>query len=167
MSIHTLKVYQKLPVSPDRIWDFLSSPENLKQITPEKMGFEIFSESSGRKMYAGMIIIYKVRPLLGIPVKWVTEITHVQDLNYFVDEQRFGPYSFWHHKHFIEMINGGVQLTDIVHYKIPLSFIGDLINSLIVKKQLEKIFDYRYKKLEEIFGTYKQPVSATPKLVNG
>jgi ligand-binding SRPBCC domain-containing protein len=167
MSLHTIKVHQKLPVSLDKIWDFLSSPENLSKITPSNLGFKILSESEGEKMYAGMIINYKIKPIFGIPVKWVSEITHTQDLNYFVDEQRFGPYKFWHHKHFLKMIKGVVEIIDIVHYKIPFWFFGDLFNFLFIRKRLENIFDYRYKKLEEIFGTYKKPVIPAPKLTNG
>jgi len=163
MSFHTLKVIQKLPASPDKTWDFLSSPDNLKNITPENMGFVINSEFNGEKMYPGMIISYIVKPMLGIKVKWVTEITHVQEPNYFVDEQRFGPYKFWHHKHFLKVIDGGIEMTDIVHYKLPFWFMGDLINFLFVRKKLEKIFEYRYKKLEGIFGVYKEPVSFASK----
>jgi len=163
MSLHTLKVSQKFPVSLDKAWDFLSSPENLKKITPEDMGFNITTEFKGEKMYPGMIIGYKVKILFGIRTKWISEITHFQEPAYFVDEQRFGPYKFWHHKHFLKMINGGVEMTDIVHYEMPFWFAGELINSLFVRKKLKNIFDYRYKKLEDIFGIYKEPVSITQK----
>ena len=103
-------------------------------------------------MYAGQIIEYKVSPFPGIPLYWMTEITHVEDKKYFVDEQRYGPYSLWHHQHHFKEINGGVEMTDIVHYKIPFWILGDIANSLFVNKQLKTIFDYRFKKVEELFG---------------
>ena len=103
-------------------------------------------------MYAGQIIQYIVTPLLGIPTKWVTEITHVKDKNYFVDEQRFGPYSLWHHKHFIREIKGGTEMIDIIDYKLPLGTIGRIANPIIVRPKLEEIFEYRRKKLIELFG---------------
>ena len=103
-------------------------------------------------MYSGQIIEYVVTPVMGIKTKWVTEITHVKDNDYFVDEQRFGPYSLWHHKHFIKEIDGGVEMEDIVHYKLPLGFIGQMVHPFLVKPKLNEIFEYRRKKLIEIFG---------------
>lgn len=102
-----------------------------------------------------MIIAYKVRPVLNIPMTWVTEISHVNAPNYFVDEQRQGPYTLWHHKHFFKTIKNGTEVEDLVHYRLPLGFIGDLFHPLIVKPKLEGIFNYRYKKLEELFGKYE------------
>ena len=119
------------------------------------MGFKIISQHHGEKMYAGQIIEYKVRPLLGIHLYWMTEITHVEDQKYFVDEQRFGPYNMWHHQHHFKPIDGGVEMTDIVHYKNPLWFLGDIANALFVKKQLEEIFEFRYQKVAELFGEWK------------
>ena len=152
MSLKSKKCVQKLPISVEEAWNFFSSPMNLRAITPEEMGFTITSEDAGAKMFAGMIISYTVQPLLGIPVEWVTEITQVKEYDYFIDEQRFGPYSFWHHKHFFKAIEGGVEITDVVHYKIPLGPIGELANLLFVNKKLNDVFDYRVKKLEELFG---------------
>jgi ligand-binding SRPBCC domain-containing protein len=103
-------------------------------------------------MYPGMIITYKVHPILGIPLNWATEITHVDEMKYFVDEQRFGPYKFWHHQHKFYEIQGGVEMVDILHYKVGFGFMGKIINLLVVKKQLNYIFGYRFKKLEEMFG---------------
>ncbi len=103
-------------------------------------------------MYAGQVIEYKVSPFLGIPLYWMTEITHVEDKKYFVDEQRYGPFSMWHHQHHFKTIEGGVEMTDIVHYKLPLWFLGDIANRLFVKTQLQQIFDYRFKKVVELFG---------------
>lgn len=154
MAFYQLTKTQKIPVSIDVIWDFISSPENLREITPEHMGFVVTSNSSSVKMYPGMIITYKVSPLLGIKMNWMTEITHVKDKEYFVDEQRIGPYSMWHHQHKIEPIEGGVLMTDIVTYQPPFGIIGALANSLFIKKQLEQIFDFRTTALEKRFGKF-------------
>ena len=153
MAFYQLKTKQRLPIGLDEAWGFFSSPANLKQITPAHMGFDITSGYSvGDKMYEGMIITYKVKPVLGIPLDWMTEITHIEDKVYFVDEQRFGPYDLWHHQHWFKAIDGGVEMQDIVNYKLPLGFMGTIANSLFVGKQLKGIFDYRFKKLEQIFG---------------
>ena len=152
--VYRLKTVQNLPVSQEKAWDFLSDPNNLKTITPDYMGFKIL-EGAESKMYAGQIIKYIVTPVLGLPLRWVTEITHVEHLQYFVDEQRFGPYSLWHHKHFIKPIPGGVEMIDIVDYKLPLGLLGRLAHPLFVKRQLKQIFDYRYNKLVELFGEFR------------
>lgn len=156
MKIYTLHRKQNLPITKEKAWDFLSSPSNLKTITPDYMSFDIIS-GGDRPMYPGQIIQYIVTPILGIKTKWVTEITHVQDGHYFVDEQRFGPYALWHHKHFIKQIEGGVEMEDIIDYKVPLGILGQLVHPFIVKPKLEEIFNYRNKKLVELFGEYKQP----------
>jgi ligand-binding SRPBCC domain-containing protein len=150
--VYSLKTVQTIPVGLDEAWDFFSSPENLKHITPAGMGFVIKSKHHGEKMYAGQIIEYKIKPLLGIPVYWMTEITHIEQRKYFVDEQRFGPYSFWHHQHHFKELAGGVEMTDIIHYKIPYRFLGDIANTLIVNSELKSIFDFRFKIIEERFG---------------
>ena len=142
-----------LPITVDEAWDFLSDPANLKVITPDSMSFNIIN-GDGRPMYAGQIIQYIVTPLFGIKTTWVTEITHVIDKQYFVDEQRFGPYALWHHKHFIKPIEGGVEMEDIIDYKLPLGWLGQIMESIIVKPKLKEIFNYRKKKLEELFGVY-------------
>lgn len=152
MKLYQLHSKQALPITKDKAWDFLSDPTNLKVITPEHMGFHILS-GTDRPMFSGQIIQYKVSPFPGYTTKWVTEITHVNEGNYFVDEQRFGPYALWHHKHFIKEIEGGVEMEDIIDYKIPFGIIGQLAHPLIVKKQLLQIFKYREQKLKELFGT--------------
>jgi ligand-binding SRPBCC domain-containing protein len=149
--IHVFTTEQKIPASIDQVWDFISQPANLKEITPSYMGFDIKSQEDLSKMYAGMIISYAVKPLFNFPLRWVTEITHVQDKEYFVDEQRFGPYALWHHKHFIKPIEGGVLMTDIIHYKLPLGFLGD-IGSGFVRGKLKEIFDFRFAAVEKKFG---------------
>ncbi|MBB6681020.1 SRPBCC family protein [Aequorivita sp. 609] len=152
MKIYTLQAKQKLPITIDEAWAFLSNPKNLKVITPDYMGFDILSGSE-KPMFAGQIIEYIVTPNLGIKTKWVTEITHVVDREYFVDEQRFGPYSLWHHKHFIKEIDGGIEMEDLLHYKLPFGILGKLVHPLLVKPKLDEIFEYRKNKLHELFGT--------------
>lgn len=151
MTLYQLHAKQRLPISKQEAWDFLSDPKNLKVITPDHMGFHILS-GADRNMYQGQIIQYIVKPFPMVSTKWVTEITHVKDGEYFVDEQRFGPYALWHHKHFIKEIPGGVEMEDIVDYKLPMGFLGDLAHPFLVKKQLQKIFKYREAKLIELFG---------------
>jgi ligand-binding SRPBCC domain-containing protein len=150
--VYSLKTVQILKVSLDEAWDFFSSPKNLQKITPQKLGFQIISQHHGEKMYAGQIIEYKVKPVMGIPLYWMTEITHVEDKKYFVDEQRFGPYSMWHHQHHFREVSEGVEMTDIVHYKLPLWILGDMAHSLFVKSQLQGIFDHRYEVTERLFN---------------
>ena len=150
--VYSLHRKQFLPVTLDAAWDFFSSPDNLQAITPDNMQFVVTSVLQGKKMYAGQLIEYKVSPVLGIPLYWMTEITHVKDKEYFVDEQRFGPYSLWHHQHHFKEVEGGVEMTDIVHYKIPFWFLGDIAHAIFVKKKLESIFEFRYHKAAELFG---------------
>ena len=154
MKIYTLHTKQKLPISIEQAWEFLSNPKNLKTITPDYMGFKTLAGDE-KEMFAGQIIQYIVTPVFGIPMKWVTEITHVVDKKYFVDEQRFGPYALWHHKHFLKEIPYGIEMEDIVDYKIPMGILGQMIHPFLVKPKLTEIFEYRRKKLIELFGDYK------------
>jgi ligand-binding SRPBCC domain-containing protein len=151
--LHQIRTKQFLKSDLDTVWNFMSSPKNLAKITPSYMGFHILSpEEDINAMYAGQIIEYYVTPLAGLKLHWVTEITHVEHKKYFVDEQRFGPYTLWHHKHFLKEVEGGVEMIDIVHYKAPFGFLGKIANALFIKKQLKTIFDYRYQKLEALFN---------------
>jgi len=150
--IYSFKAVQKIPVDLDTAWDFFSKPENLNAITPKKMGFKIISKHHSETMYAGQLIEYTVKPLFGIPLYWMTEITHVKEKKYFIDEQRFGPYSLWHHQHHFKQTGNGIIMTDIVHYKIPFWFIGDIANAFIVKNQLREIFLFRRKVIEKKFS---------------
>lgn len=152
MAAHSIKTVQKIPISLNKAWEFFSNPANLQAITPENMEFKVISKHNGDKMYAGQIIEYKVRPVLNIPIYWMTEITQVKNKEYFIDEQRYGPYALWHHQHHFKAIDGGVEMTDIVHYKNPLWILGRLANSIFVKNQLKKIFDFHFQKVEEMFG---------------
>ena len=154
MKIYTLHTKQNIPISIEKAWDFLSDPKNLKVITPDYMGFKTLS-GDDRPMFAGQIIQYIVTPVMGIPTKWVTEITHVEFQKYFVDEQRFGPYDLWHHKHFLKEIPGGVEMEDIVDYKIPMGILGQMVHPILVKPKLNEIFEYRRTKLIELFGEFK------------
>ncbi len=156
MGFYQLHKQQKIPSTLEEVWSFISSPENLKKITPVYMGFDIVTENLREKIYPGMIIGYKVRPLLGIPTRWVTEITHVKDYEYFVDEQRVGPYSIWHHEHHIKAIKGGVLMQDIVSYKPPYGLLGSAANSFIIRKKLDEIFNFRTQAVELIFGKWEE-----------
>jgi ligand-binding SRPBCC domain-containing protein len=154
MKIFKLKYSQKLPISLNEAWDFLSSPNNLELITPKSMDFNI-TDWDRKKAYPGQIIRYTVKPILGIKINWVTEITHVRAKEYFVDEQRFGPYTFWHHKHFIKEIEGGVIMEDVIHYKPPFGLIGVLLNFLFINSKLNSIFKHRELELIKTFGNFK------------
>ncbi len=147
--MYKLKYLQKLPISLDECWDFFSSPANLKILTPESLGFEMAHQE---KMYAGQIIAHTIHPLWNIPMEWVTEITQVEKPNYFIDEQRFGPYKFWHHEHRFKTVENGVEMSDIVHYKMPFGPLGKAFHFFKVKNELEAIFAYRRSKLEKMFG---------------
>ena len=150
MKIYEFKAKQKLPISKEEAWEFLSSPKNLQKIMPEDMGFQIIS-GADKKMYAGQIIQYKVTPLPGFNTKWVTEITQVNQPNYFVDIQLDGPYKLWHHKHFIHSIDGGVEIEDIVHYAVPFGILGRLLHPIIIRPKLEEIFANRVNKMNQLF----------------
>lgn len=142
---------QFIPRPMEEVWNFFSRPENLDDMTPDDMSFEILSDIEGVPMYQGMIIQYKVSPLLNIKMNWVTEITHVRDKEYFIDEQRFGPYALWHHQHHFEEQNGGIMMKDILHYKVPYGIIGTIADAVFVSNKIEQIFQYRIKAVERIF----------------
>jgi ligand-binding SRPBCC domain-containing protein len=152
MKIYSLEKKILLKADMSVVWDFFSSPYNLNEITPPDMSFEILTDIKGKKMFPGMIINYKVRPLLNIPLRWTTEITHCRDNEYFVDEQRFGPYTFWHHLHKFEQKPEGVEMTDLVHYALPFGFIGGIANSVYVQNRLQSIFDYRNEIIDNRFN---------------
>ena len=151
MRIYRLEKSINLPITIEECWKFFSSPKNLKIITPDYMCFNII-DIEETEMYSGQIIKYDVTPILGINIRWITEISHVKKNKLFVDEQRFGPYKFWHHKHKFKIIDGGVKVTDILDYALPFGIIGVFFHPFLVKPKLEEIFNYREKKLVEIFG---------------
>jgi ligand-binding SRPBCC domain-containing protein len=149
-TVHLLKQVQLLPIPVEDAWDFFSHAKNLAVITPPQLNLKFTNEVFGNGIYAGQIITYKVKPLLGIPLFWMTEITHVEPHRYFVDEQRRGPYALWHHQHHFKPITGGTEMTDIIHYQLPLGILGNLALP-IVKKQLQAIFAFRRQKIESLF----------------
>ncbi|GAB5465844.1 MAG: SRPBCC family protein [Candidatus Kapaibacteriales bacterium] len=152
MGAHYLNARQNVPIDIDTAWKFLSDPRNLSTITPPDMGFQITSKDLPEKMYPGMVITYKVSPCPGFKTTWVTEITQVKEPEYFIDNQRTGPYQVWHHQHFLKEIPGGVQMDDKIHYVAPFAILGDIANALIIKSKLRKIFEYRKTALEKKFG---------------
>jgi ligand-binding SRPBCC domain-containing protein len=154
MATHTLTNIQKIPITLQQAWDFYSDHANLHALTPPQMKFQVISQHHDEKLYPGQIMEYKVSPIPGIPLYWMTEITHVAAPEYFVDEQRRGPYSFWQHQHHFKAIEGGVEMTDIVHYRNPLWLLGELAHVLFIKRKLLSIFEYRFHKVEELFGKW-------------
>ena len=152
MKIYKQETVQHVNATVEECWSFFSNPKNLQKITPEGMGFQI-TDFDHKSMYSGQIIQYKVTPLLGICLSWMTEITQVKENSYFIDEQRFGPYSFWHHKHFFEATPKGTKMTDVVHYGLPLGFLGRIMNALIVKNKLKSIFEHRRVIIDEMFNS--------------
>lgn len=152
MAFYQIKTEQRINASMGDVWDFISTPSNLKKITPPNMGFDVLTKNIPKKMYPGMIIAYKVSPLLKIKMTWVTEITQVVNYEYFIDEQRVGPYKLWHHEHFVREENGQVIMSDIVTYVPPFGFLGALLNTLIIRRQLNSIFNFRFKAIEKEFG---------------
>lgn len=151
MSLYNLHTQQKLPITIDEAWEFFSNPKNLNTITPDTIKFKTLS-GDDRKMFQGQIIHYKISPFPFVSMEWITEITHVKVNSFFVDEQRFGPYVFWHHKHFFSETEGGIYMEDIVHYKVPFGIIGQIFHPFIVRPKLEEIFKFRKDKLTELFG---------------
>ncbi len=150
-NIYTLKSSQKIPISVDEAWDFFSSPENLEKLTPSDMNFNVTS-GKPEKVYPGQIITYKVNVFSGVRLSWVTEITHVKDKHFFIDEQRFGPYVMWHHEHFFKAIDDhSCYVEDKVSYKLPLGVLGKLAHFIFVKKQLSSIFEYRTEQIKVLF----------------
>lgn len=155
--MYRLEYKQRLPISLQECWDFFSTPANLKSITPEYLGFDVFAADT--PMYAGQIILHRIRPFWNIRIEWVTEITHVDEPHYFIDEQRFGPYEFWHHEHRFHSLPGGVEMIDTVHYKVPYGVLGKVFHHFKLKNDLKNIFGYRHSKLEEKFGIYSSKAS--------
>lgn len=152
MPFYQFQKAQVINATLDEVWEFISSPANLKLITPPEMGFDIITDNAGQDMYEGMIIAYEVKPLLGIKTKWVTEITHVKEKEFFVDEQRIGPYTMWHHQHILESLGRVVIMKDIITYQPPMGVLGALANKLFIRNKLENIFKYRKKAVEEHFA---------------
>jgi ligand-binding SRPBCC domain-containing protein len=151
MDPHRLIRRQRFPIGVEEAWSYFSDPANLPVLTPSYLGMQIVSELPER-IYAGEIIVYRVRPILRIPITWVTEITQVDEPRLFVDEQRRGPYRFWHHQHRLREVGGGVEIEDLIHYILPLHPLSAPVHALLVRPQLEGIFDHRRRILEEKFA---------------
>lgn len=149
--VHVLETSQTIPATIERAWGFFSDPRNLSKITPPELDFTILTALPER-VYPGLMIEYRVRPLLGIPARWVTEITHVEPGKFFVDEQRIGPYRLWHHEHHFKQVDAGrIELTDRVTYVLPFGPVGDLVHPFLVRPQLARIFAFREKAVGELF----------------
>lgn len=152
MSIHRIHQEQQLNAPLSEVWRFFSRADNLQKITPDYMSFRITSGELPEEIYPGQIITYKVSPMLGIPLSWMTEITHVVPQKLFVDEQRRGPYRMWHHEHhFSEAPGGGTLMKDLVLYDLPLGFLGGIAHALFVRRQLTDIFEFRKQRVSELF----------------
>ena len=152
MKVYTKEWTQFIPRPIDEVWEFFSRPENLNEVTPKEMNFEILTDIANKPMYEGMIINYKVTPVFGIRMRWTTEIQRIKDKKYFVDEQRFGPYAMWHHEHHFREADGGVYMTDLLNYAIGYGPIGTIANAIMVDKKIEEIFAFRFEAVERLFG---------------
>ncbi len=150
--MYKLQQIQHIPVDINEAWNFFSSPDNLKLITPEYMNFKILNRSDVGDMYPGMIITYTISPLFNLSIKWATEITQLKDHKYFIDNQIKGPYKIWHHEHHFKETDKGVEMRDVLFYELSYGFLGKLVYKLFVKKRVEEIFNYRYKKIKELFN---------------
>jgi ligand-binding SRPBCC domain-containing protein len=151
MAMHYFESEQLLPTTLDEAWTFIASPRNLDKITPTAMNFRITDKHQPERMYAGQIINYTVSPLWGVRVRWTTEITHLKEKEYFVDEQRFGPFRFWQHQHLLKETPAGIEMQDRIHYKIPGGIAGDILNNFLIREKISEIFEYRRKMLKDIF----------------
>lgn len=149
--MYQIKRKQLVKTDMETCWNFFSAPQNLETITPDGFSMRALTEQPA-VMYEGLIIYYRMAPVLRIPLGWITEITHVRHHQFFVDEQRKGPYRLWHHEHHFEEVEGGIMMTDMVSYSLPFGIFGKIAHRLFVRRQLEGIFEYRHKKVEELFN---------------
>lgn len=150
--MHHFKTEQLLPIGLEKAWIFFSSPKNLSLITPPGLDFKILTQLSEEEIYEGMEIDYTVKPLLGIPIHWQTEICKVEMKQYFTDRQKKGPYKIWEHTHTFTEQKGGVVMKDIVNYELPYGIIGNVANTIFIKSKIKNIFNYRKKVLETLFN---------------
>lgn len=159
MSIHRFETTERLPISLEEAWAFFSDPRNLAVLTPPSLGFDILGDPP-ESMYPGLMLHYRVRPLFRVPVTWLTEITHVREPKFFVDEQRVGPYRVWHHEHHFREVPGGVEMRDRVTYALPFGPLGALLDRLLVRGRVRRIFEFRRRVLAQRFarstGTLEQ-----------
>ena len=161
MRLHRASAEQFLPVPIEEAWEFFSNPANLQRITPPWLNLKPTS-STPAAMHPGMIVTYAVAPFPGIRVNWVTEITHVVPGELFVDEQRAGPYRFWHHQHHFRPAPGGTLMADVVHYALPFGLLGDALGGRVVSRRVRGIFAYRHEVLLRLFDSpAPSPVAAS------
>ena len=153
MKMYVLNSIQQLPISLEEAWDFFSNPNQLKKITSDDIAMKVMDDLP-EQIYEGMIVRYRIQPIFKFNMQWVTEITHIKERVQFIDEQRFGPFRFWHHQHRLVEIKDGVELQDTVHYVMPFSILGRFVHRFFVRKLLESIFSYRKKQLDAYFGKY-------------
>ncbi len=151
MKMHQFERTQSFPISIEECWNYFSNPLNLKDITPPSLNFTMISLPS-EEMYEGMIIEYTVTPIVNIKIRWVAEIKHVNKPNYFIDEQRFGPFKFWQHQHMFKEIEDGVEMKDLIYYGLFFDHLSRPVQKLLVKKEIQQIFDYRQDVLLQKFG---------------
>lgn len=156
MPVHSITQRQNIPSAPDLVWSFFADPGSLRLITPPAMDFQVLTPHLTDQIYPGQLIEYRLRPFPWMRTYWLTEITHVSPGRNFVDEQRRGPYSLWHHQHHFKEIKGGVEMTDLVHYSIPYGIFGRWANILFVRRQLDRLFAYRRQRIEELLGVWRR-----------
>ena len=141
-----------IPSSISEVWNFFSSPYNLAKITPAYMDFKITECPDSPVIFEGMLIKYRVKPVMHIPITWITKIGKVSPPHCFIDTQITGPYAQWEHLHTFKEQDGGVLMTDHVKYRLPLGVLGTIANALLVERDLKYIFDYREKTVKKIFN---------------
>jgi ligand-binding SRPBCC domain-containing protein len=152
MPIHTLQRKLVIPTTRGEAWEFFSDPRNLSKITPAELGFRTVTPGLPAHVYPGLMIEHRVSPMFGVPISWLTEITQVREGEFFVDEQRVGPYAIWHHEHhFRDAPGGGVEMEDRITYALPWGWIGNFVHPLVVRPQLERIFAHREQAVRRIF----------------
>jgi ligand-binding SRPBCC domain-containing protein len=168
MQVHTLHRKESFPLSLEAAWDFFSDPRNLARITPPELGFEVLTPDLPPRIYAGMMIAYRVRPLAGLPLTWLTEITHLREGEFFVDEQRAGPYALWHHEHRLRDDGAsGTEVEDLVTFRLPFGPLGALMHRLVVRSKLEAIFEFRSAAVRKVVAGCGAPPSGPSSTLRG
>ncbi|MEY3882665.1 MAG: hypothetical protein RIQ94_3461 [Pseudomonadota bacterium] len=151
MKIYQLYRQQTLTMTIQDAWSFFSSPYHLNDITPDFFHVTITSKVP-EKIYAGLMISYQMKAVFGIPMSWLSEISHCNEPKRFVYEQRIGPFKFWSHEVCLTEQQNGILLEDIMFYAMPLGWLGQLINRALIADKLERIFDTRHAYLQNKFG---------------
>jgi ligand-binding SRPBCC domain-containing protein len=152
MRVFTIERRQRLKVSREEAYRFISNPALMGGIIPADLGLQVLNHIPDR-VYEGLLLHYRLKPLFGVPVHWLGEITYCDEPSRFVDEQRLGPFAFWHHEHRLREIPGGVEMSDLIHYAVPFGPLGSVVNTLVLGPRLRRIFDYRESALARKFGS--------------